>query len=238
MSDHPVPESDDIGNDDEESQLSDSVFLLTPEFDIYQRVEPEAFIDFVQRVDRAINEEFANHPKGEGVELQVACALLPSRKKLVEGRIEPENAASRHVERLAQVIDRLQVPEVSDGPVAFFRRCVLSGGLNPSPGFGLPFFQFLRHPGMLLLDEVLMEAGRVKAGSQSFWGKMPLPPAETLHYVVVKPPVESLWGRIVGLFRKRKGPIRTMEQEDILSNLRKRLDRPVTIRNGRMAICY
>jgi hypothetical protein len=238
MSDQRAPESNDTGNGDDESQLSDSVFLLTPEFDIYQRIEPAAFIEFVSKVDCAIKAAFDNRPTDEGVELQVACALLPGQKKVVEGQIQPEHAASRHVERLAQAIDALQVPEVLDGPVAFFRRCVLSGGLNPSPGFGLPFFQFLRHPGMVLLDEVLMQAGDMKAGSQSFWGQLPLPPAKTLHFVVVKPPPESLWGRIVGLFRGRKGPIHTMEQQDIVQNLRKRLDRPVTTCNGRMCIGY
>lgn len=238
MSDQRAPESSDAGHEGEDTELRDSVFLLTPTADIYQRIEPEALIEFVLAVDGAIREEFADLPAGEGVELQVGCALLPSLKKLVEGRIEPAYAADRHVERLAQAIDGLKTPDVSGGPVAFSRRCVLGAGLNPSPGFGLPFYQFLRRPGLVLLDDLLMNAGATKPASQSFWGKLPPPPAATMHFVVVRSPVEPLWRRIVGSFRGEKRPARTIAEQEITSRLRERTGRAVTVCNGRMAMGF
>ena len=72
-----LPSTDSDGAEDDELP-NDLVCLLTPTFDIYRRIEPEEFIAFVSNVDRAIDNQFRNMPISEGIEIQVACALLPS----------------------------------------------------------------------------------------------------------------------------------------------------------------
>jgi hypothetical protein len=200
-----------IGGVDKESLSRDLVFLLTPAFDIQQRIEPEEFIAFVLKVDLEFEEHFRGCSGGEGVIIQVACALLPGRRKLLEFQIEPQRAAPRHVQPLAQQIDRILAPEVFDGPVAFFRRAAFGEGARQESAFGLPFLQLLRGPGMVLLDDVLMAAAGIKA------------------------PSTSVWHKFTGLFRRERRPARTIAEHEFIPNLSQRLGHCVIAPNGRMS---
>jgi hypothetical protein len=212
MSTSPADDSDEPGGDDELPK--DLVFLLTPAFDIYRRIEPEEFIAFAVNVDQTIDNQFRHQPEREGVEIQVACALLPGRKKLIEVQIQPPDAASAETERLTVAIDHMPPPEVTEGPVAFFRRGVFGASTQQEVGFGLPFLQFVRRPGMVLLDDVLMQAGGVPS------------------------PSRSLWGKLTGFFRTERKPVRKIAKEEIVPRLSKELGRPVIVCNGRMCVGY
>jgi len=212
MGNSPAAESDEPEGDDE--LPNDLVFLLTPAFDIYRRIDPDEFIAFVVNVDRTIDKQFRQQAEGEGIGIQVACALLPARKKLLEVQTQPPDAASGETERLIIAIDDMPPPDVTEGPVAFFRRGVFGGSALQESGFGLPFLQFLRSPGMVLLDDLLMQAGRVPASSKSHWGKL------------------------AGFFRPERKPVRKIAEEEIIPRLSKELDRPVIACNGRMGVGY
>ncbi len=211
MNSLPASESYDGAEDDELPR--DLVFLLTPAFDIYRRIEAGDFIAFVSNVSRAMDEQF-KRVLSEGIELQVACALLPGRNKLVEFQVQPPGAHSAECEQLAAVIDQMVVPEVIEGPVGFFRRGVFGGGAIQEGGLGLPFLQFLRKPGMVLLDDVLLQAGGVPSSSPSRWRKL------------------------FGFFRADTRRVRTIAEQDIVPSLTKQLDLPVIVCNGRMRVGY
>lgn len=204
MSTSPAETSDELPQD--------LLFLLTPAFDIYHRIEPEEFIAYVLQVDRLIDNEFRHQPDGEGVEIQVACALLPCSRKLIEVQIHPPDAASAETTRVSLAIDRIPSPEVTGGPVAFFRRGVFGG--NPPPGseLELPFLRFVPSPGMVLLDDVLMHAGGVLSATR------------------------SLWDRLRTFFRPEEPPIRSIVEQDIVPRLSRESGRPVIVCNGRMGV--
>lgn len=212
MNDGPAMELDDHGGGDELPK--DLVFLLTPALDIYRRIEPREFVAFVSNVDRAIDDQFLNEPVCDGIEIQVACALLPGNKKLVEFQVRPPIAGSAHVERLAAVIDQMPIPEVIEGPVAFFRRGVFGGGTRQEGGFGLPFVQFPLNPGTVLLDDLLMQAGAVPS------------------------PSKSLWSKLTGFFQGETKPVRTIMVQEIVPSLSKQLGRAVIVCNGRVGVGY
>ena len=120
MSDVPATDSDGVADNDE--LLTDFVFLLTPTFDIHRRIEPGEFIAFVANVDRAIDKQFLDMPARDGIEIQVACALLPGRRKITEFQVHPPGSGVIQLEGMREVINGLPVPEMREGPVAFFRR--------------------------------------------------------------------------------------------------------------------
>jgi len=190
----------------------DLVFLLTPSFDIYRRIDPGEFIAFVVEVSQAIDEQFLHWPASTRIEFQTACALLPGRKSIVEFQVQPPDAGATHIKQLAAVLEQMPVPELTAGPVAFFRRAVFGQGPKQAGGFDLPFLRFLQSPGMMLLDDLLMQAGEVPA------------------------PSKSLWDRITGFFRGDPMPERAIAEQEIVPSLSKQLGCVVIVCNGRMGV--
>ncbi|MEK6234860.1 MAG: hypothetical protein N2C14_09120, partial [Planctomycetales bacterium] len=103
------------------------IMLLTSDTALRSRVHQEVFADFVLAVRRTVEEFFAERASATGVDLQIACALAPERKTLVEVQSQPDLAADAHADLTAR-LNRLVCPAVRGGPAAFVSRMLAQGG--------------------------------------------------------------------------------------------------------------
>src|SRR5262245_13471823 len=134
--------------------LRDFVMLLTPDFHINQRVDQQAFIAFARSVDNATKTYFKQSPSERGLDLQVACALLPEDKLLLEIQVQPEDVPTETIAGLRRSLEMLPRPRVRFGPVAFSSRSMVRGGCTqPGGGFGFPFASLLKPGKQGMLDD-------------------------------------------------------------------------------------
>jgi hypothetical protein len=149
------------------------VLLLTPDFHISQRVDQQAFLNFFGAVDATIKNYFQEFPQPEGLDVQVACAVLPQDKLLVEVQVQPKDVPDEVLLGLRQRIEALPRPEVRHGPVAFSSRSLVGGGCPDSDvEFGFPFASLMKTGTDCPLDDALMVAGGFNAASASWWGRL------------------------------------------------------------------
>ncbi len=147
----------------ESAQQSDPRRLLTllnPEDDIRRRIDETDFMNLVRAVCDIIQAHFREQPPGQGFDLQVAYALLPGEKLLLELQVRPEEVRVDSLERLRRRLEELPRPQVSNGPIAFARRDSIRGGAEASDvAFSFPFASLTRGNESRPLDDVLMAAG-------------------------------------------------------------------------------
>ena len=156
-------------NGGEEPLPREFMILLNPDHRIYQRVDSQAFGDFAMSVLDAIKGHFAASPGGPGFDLQVACAVLPGGRLLIELQTLPRMGQSDELDRLRERLQGLPRPRVSGGPVGFASRDMIRGGCAEGElAFAFPFSSLARPGDARLLDDVLMEAGGV-APQRSWW---------------------------------------------------------------------
>jgi hypothetical protein len=191
----------------------DVVFLYTPVDDVSRRIEAPELGSFMVQLDIAIHAASQQRHSTECLFLQVACALLPNGKQIVDIQMQPPHDSLVLSTPLNHAIEQISTPEVIEGPVAFMRQVVLGEGKLPQErGFAPSFARFLPGPGSMLLDDALLQA----AG--------------------ISPPSKSLWSRLVGMFWGEGAPNRTVPRQDIVQALAKQLGVPVIAPNGRMRI--
>jgi hypothetical protein len=147
--------------------------LLTPDFQISQRVDQQAFVDFIVAANSATKGYFEQFPQPRGLEVQVACAALPQDKLLLEIQVQPEAVPDEVLVSLRQRIEALPRPEVKHGPVAFSSRLLIQGGCPECDvAFGFPFASIMKPGAQGLLDDMLMAAAGLGVKSTPWWGKL------------------------------------------------------------------
>jgi len=148
----------------------DNILLLHPDFQIDQRVNKRAFTNYFLAVDGATKTHFQHFPQAFGLDILVACALVPSDKLLVDIQVRPENVPAEIIAALWQRIVAIPRPPTRLGPVAFASRSVIQGGCSgPDPSFNFPFASIMKPGRQGLLDDVLMEAAGSSVPGQSWW---------------------------------------------------------------------
>lgn len=161
-----------------ESPPREFMMLLTPSiptFETNQRVNQQAFMDFVQAVEGTTKDYFQKLPQGQGLDLQVACAVLPQNKLLLEIQAQPDNIPEETIVGLRQRLESLPRPAVRLGPVAFSIRSMVWGGCaRTDAGFGFPFASLAQSGKQRWgkLDDILMEAAGCTLAAESWWGKI------------------------------------------------------------------
>jgi hypothetical protein len=198
--------------DGDPSLPQDLIFLLTPVDDLSRRIEGPEFTAFMLQLDKTISDELHQQNGAESLVFQVACALLPNRTKIIDIQMQPPNAASVLITHLRSAIDKMPMPEVSNGPVAFMRQVVFGDAKLPQGGFTPSFLRFLLGPGPAWLDDVLMQTAGIPSRSR------------------------SLWRKLVGFFYGEAGPVRTMAGHDAIRDLGGKLDLPVIPPRGRVCL--
>jgi tetratricopeptide (TPR) repeat protein len=150
------------------------IMLLTPDHDINQRMNrPDQFAAFVKEVVDATKQYFQRFPPECGLDLRVACAVLPHDKLLLEIQVWPREQAGAIVAGLRQQIEALPRPKVRYGPVAFASQSVVQGGCaQEHKEYGFPFASLLKPGQQGSLDDLLMEASGGGAETVSWWGKV------------------------------------------------------------------
>jgi hypothetical protein len=145
----------------------DALVIFTPPiFEVSARIDQAEFHAFVDAVEEEVQRYFRELPAASGVDLNVACALLPSGRLLVDIQLWPAAATTG----LAKRIEGLRRPVVRGGPVAFVRSTTVNGGCTQRhDGFRFPFASVTRPGGRQSLDELLMA---VDGGGESWWGKL------------------------------------------------------------------
>src|SRR5262249_45982481 len=98
---------------------SEMMLLLTPDGDLGGRGGHRPFLDFVQAVDGAVKGYFRDVPLPGAHDLQVACALLPGGRLLLEVQARPEDVPGETLTGLRRRVEAVARPEVRHGPVAF-----------------------------------------------------------------------------------------------------------------------
>jgi hypothetical protein len=107
------------------------IMFLHPEEQIRERLrKPEEFVDLVKAVLDAIKHYFAQLPAGPGFTLQVAYALLPGNKLLIEMQTNPSPQPEEILAGLCTELEKVPRPQAIGGPVAFATRELIWGG-NP-----------------------------------------------------------------------------------------------------------
>lgn len=160
-------EQDDVGPDD---IPPDFVFLLTPDYHVQERIQGEKFIEFVESALTVIT-EYCKKPPSMLAGLQVACALLPGNRLVVEVQTDPVEMWPLPAREITYRLRRLPVPSIEGGPVAFARRIQFGQAVEGS-SFSFPFATFVNSEQPTLLDGVLLKAGAVVVASPSLWGKV------------------------------------------------------------------
>src|SRR5262245_3272031 len=159
--------------------LHEGLLILTPPlFPVGERIDPGEFAAFVEAVEVEIQRYFRESRVTQGVDINAACALLPSGRLLVDVQTCPAWPLVRTA-GLAERIERLNRPGVRGGPVAFVRSTTVNGGcLKPHAGFATPFASILTTGRRQTLDELLMAVDRGRwaswwAGLRRFFGGRP-----------------------------------------------------------------
>jgi hypothetical protein len=190
------------------------LMLLTPACDICHRVDPESFIVFVQNMVHAVDDGFCNLPVSKCVEVRAACALLPGSRKLVELQAQPPDDVSAQVKHITDLIQDMPAPEVTGGPVTFFRHAVFGPHAAKEIACRPPFLGLPRPPRAVLLDEVLLQASGISLATK------------------------SLWRRFTGLFRPEQHPVPTIAEQEVVRRLSEHIGLPVVCSSRRLNIDY
>jgi hypothetical protein len=150
------------------------LMLLTPDHHINQRMaRPEQLVEFVKAVVDATKQYFQMFPPACGLDLRVACAVLPQDKLVLEIDLWPREQLGVVVPGLRKHLEALPRPKVNYGPVAFSSHSVVQGGCSEEhEGFGFPFASLMRPGQQGSLDDLLMAAAGSSAGPKSWWGKL------------------------------------------------------------------
>src|SRR6188508_1005147 len=93
-----------------ETSAREISLVLTPEFLLQQRVQRQAFLDFVQLFRQTLQKYFAALPNGPGFDLQVACALAPGRRSHFQIDARPAEHLAMLLAELRRQLEGLPVP--------------------------------------------------------------------------------------------------------------------------------
>ncbi|HND52943.1 MAG TPA: tetratricopeptide repeat protein, partial [Pirellulaceae bacterium] len=150
------------------------VTLWVPENVVRERVQVDALSHFVAAVERVVRRELeaaARKPLAPGEveladleqgELDVACALLPNGRLLLDIQFHPPELADRFQKSLEEQLSGLRCPPVRSLPVTFSFRKRLGRTTRGLHGFHVPFLRMAGDwQGDSLDDLVLAAAVRV-----------------------------------------------------------------------------
>jgi tetratricopeptide (TPR) repeat protein len=136
------------------------VVLLTPSSETTPRINLEAFRHFVAAMVRQVEEFFEKLPKGQGLDLRLALALLPDGKRLVDVAARPDRLGAP-LEELRRQLEELPAPPVRRGPVAFLAHTLIWGGSDdPNESFRHRFGPYYRGERPAWFDAAVAEAER------------------------------------------------------------------------------
>jgi len=151
---------------------------MTDDHTRQQRIEQEPYLLFFTAFNLAISEYFSSAPEGPGFDLQVACALLPGRRKLFELQVQPEGVSPELIDGLIRRLESLPCRRVRRGPVSFFLRKMIWGGCAPGQACFSPAFERLiapladEHVGSTPIDDLLMRTAGLKNAPETWWSRM------------------------------------------------------------------
>lgn len=167
--DTPAREDVPVVDGDEPGERRYLVFL-TDRQTLPQRISFDAASHYVAACDRLIQSFFSLAEHQWDLNLQVAMALLPNGKMLVEIQTQPAILPDRGAGDLERRLEQLPRPRVVGGPVAFAIRGAIHGGGSADFEFDIPFQGLGHHSDTL--DQALLEAGGLTSPTaRSRWRK-------------------------------------------------------------------
>lgn len=123
-----------------ESGAREFVTLWVSELSARERVNLEALSHFVAAVSREVHRRLEEEDGETDGEVDVACALLPNGRLLIDAQAESGGAVPAWLDTLEKRLGELALPPVRSLPVAFsFRAAWGKSGREPSATFRLPF---------------------------------------------------------------------------------------------------
>lgn len=144
------------GMQEEESQERRVLVFLTPPEVLSDRVSFDTLCHYVAACDRLIEAFFGGETRRCDIDLQVAVAVLPGGRKLVEIEVRPSRLPDSARDELVRSLRDLPSPAVYEGPVAFAMRRPVCGGADSAPEFPSPFASLMSPLGDL--EQCLMWA--------------------------------------------------------------------------------
>ena len=116
------------------------VTLWMSELSARERINLEALSHFVAAVSREVHRRLEEEDGETDGEVDVACALLPNGRLLIDAQAESGGATPAWLDTLERRLGELALPPVRSLPVAFsFRASWGKSGREPSSTFRLPF---------------------------------------------------------------------------------------------------
>jgi hypothetical protein len=183
------------GVDDKGSR--EFVTLWVSESQARERMNLESLSHFVAAVAREVRDRVDDAtdagPLGDG-ELDVACALLPNGRLLLDVQLLPQSAVPAWVGSLEQRLSELALPPVRTSPVAFSFRISLGKGVGDAQlPFRVPFTRWAEDWSGGSLDQLI----RAAAAQRGLWtgdGDWPVIQRATLEgaHLVTTPAERSL----------------------------------------------
>jgi len=165
---------------------SEYVMLLMPDAEVTRRMDGAGLVDFVEQAHDAVA-EYVRSTRTPLEECQIACALLPGHRILVEVYVWPPPAIVVHAAPLTRALRRLPVPAAS-APVAFSLRLRPIPSDNPRQ-FPPALVAFIGGGEATSLDDMLADVGSLE---------LPLPSTSTF---------ERIRARLAGGARTMPGDI-------------------------------
>lgn len=116
------------------------VTLWMSELSARERINLAALSHFVAAVSREVHRRLEEEDGETDGEVDVACALLPNGRLLIDAQAESGGAVPKWLDALERRLGELALPPVRSLPVAFsFRASWGKSGREPSAAFRLPF---------------------------------------------------------------------------------------------------
>lgn len=147
------------------------VMLLTSEAHLRQRISPSALGHYFEVVRREVAQFFQQHTLPWGFDLQVAIAVFPDRKPLIDVQGKPPLPYPTG-DLLVSCLESVEVPAVWNGPAAFaFRQMINGGGNDVAPQFPFPFLRrWQLYPEGVDVDDFIRQCAEERKQERSgFW---------------------------------------------------------------------
>lgn len=184
-----------------ERPLLPITILLHSDAEVRERIDAEALTHFVTAFHRSMEDFFEDQPSSSPAAIQVACALLPEGRRLLEVQWEPNGETIPIRRQLHNRLAALAVPMVRGRPVAFAVRLVRGNLTSADPPFrlGHPFRTLYRGRSPRSLDELLMTAAGLEGDGENGGSR-------------IRGALRTCWERLRGLVRRSFASSRSLSR--------------------------
>jgi tetratricopeptide (TPR) repeat protein len=184
------------------------VVVLTAGDAMGQRIQQEAFRHFIAAMMCEVEEFVAGLPKGRGMDLRLALALLPDGRKLVDVEVRPDHLGST-LDALRSKLSEMPAPPIQRGPVALLASTLIWGGSDaPDQSFRHPSAPYYRNELPPAFAAALAQAERNAAANGPRTGRPWQQKAKDLAARLL-----GAWRRFLGREKPAPPPVQNVQQD-------------------------